>query len=123
MARGERTGEGDALPLPAKGAPGAREAERARIVVLAAEAVPGKQIAEPVGWSMPTVALWRSRFAAPGSFGLAEAHRSGKQPTVPRTAGGLHPTRARVGYDVAANSAIPLPHRYLPSDAVARRAG
>jgi len=65
----------------AKGAP-AREAERARIVLLAAEAVPGKQIAERVGCSEPTVVLWRSRFAERGLPGLADAPRPGKPPVV-----------------------------------------
>ena len=66
----------------AMGAP-AREAERARIVLLTAEAVPGKQIAERVGCSEPTVVLWRSRFAEHGMAGLVDAPRSGKPPTVP----------------------------------------
>ncbi len=45
----------------AKGAP-AREVERARIVLLAAERVPGKQIAAIVGCAEPTVATWRRRY-------------------------------------------------------------
>ncbi len=67
--------------LRAKGAP-AREVERARIVLLAAEAVPGKQIAERVGCSEPTVVLWRSRFAERGLPGLDDAPRPGKPPVV-----------------------------------------
>ena len=47
--------------LRAKEAP-AREAERARIVLLAAERVPGKQIAAIVGCAEPTVATWRRRY-------------------------------------------------------------
>ena len=43
-----------------KGAP-AREVERARIVLLAAEGVRGKQIAATVGCAEPTVVAWRRR--------------------------------------------------------------
>jgi transposase len=68
----------------AKGAP-ARIVERARIVLLAAEGLPGNQIAEKVGCSEPTVVLWRSRFAAHGLAGLADAPRSGKPPTIPQS--------------------------------------
>jgi hypothetical protein len=42
-----------------KGAP-AREVERARIVLLAPDGVPGVEIAERVGCSEPTVIRWRS---------------------------------------------------------------
>src|SRR5665648_797983 len=60
----------------AKGSP-AREVERARIVLLAAEGVPGKAIAARVGCAEPTVVMWRSRFAERGLAGLADAPRSG----------------------------------------------
>jgi len=66
----------------AKGAP-AREAERARIVLLAGEGVPGVEIADRVGCSEPTVIRWRSRFDEHGLAGLDDAPRSGKPPTVP----------------------------------------
>ena len=65
----------------AKGSP-AREVERARIVLLAAEGVPGKQIAARVGCAEPTVVVWRSRFAERGLAGLADAPRSGKPATI-----------------------------------------
>jgi transposase len=65
----------------AKGAP-AREVERARIVLLAADGVPGVQIAERVGCSEPTVIRWRSRFAEDGLAGLVDEPRSGKPPTI-----------------------------------------
>jgi transposase len=45
-----------------KGAP-AREVERVRIVLLAADGVPGKQIAAIVGCAEPTVVTWRRRYA------------------------------------------------------------
>jgi len=68
----------------AKGSP-AREVERARIVLLAAEGVPGKQIAARVGCAEPTVVMWRSRFAERGLAGLADAPRSGKPATIPQS--------------------------------------
>jgi transposase len=67
----------------AKGSP-ARVVERARIVLLAADGVPGVEIAERVGCSEPTVIRWRSRFAEHGLAGLADDPRSGKPPTIPR---------------------------------------
>src|SRR3954468_14112820 len=48
-----------------KGAP-ARVVERARIVLLAGEGVPGKQIAARVGCAEPTVVTWRGRYAESG---------------------------------------------------------
>lgn len=67
-----------------KGAP-ARVVERARIVLLAAEGVPGVTIAERVGCSEPTVVRWRSRFAEHGLAGLVDAPRSGKPASIPQT--------------------------------------
>jgi transposase len=51
-----------------KGAP-AREVERARIVLLAGDGVPGKQIAARVGCAEPTVVTWRRRYADMGCPG------------------------------------------------------
>ncbi|MDP9409169.1 MAG: IS630 family transposase [Actinomycetota bacterium] len=65
-----------------RGAP-AREVERARIVLLAAEGVPGKEIAAQVGCAEPTVVLWRRRYAEHGLAGLVDAPRPGKPPSVP----------------------------------------
>src|SRR3954462_4700884 len=65
-----------------KGAP-ARVVERARIVLLAAEAVPGKQIAEMVGCAEGTVVTWRGRYAERGLAGLADLPRSGKPSPLP----------------------------------------
>jgi transposase len=65
-----------------RGSP-ARVVERARIVLLAAEGLPGREIAERVGCSEPTVIRWRSRFAEQGMAGLADEPRSGKPPTIP----------------------------------------
>src|SRR5436853_5289139 len=60
-----------------KGAP-AREVERARIVLLAADGVPGQQIAQMVGCAEGTVVTWRGRYDERGLAGLADLPRSGK---------------------------------------------
>src|SRR3954451_25450840 len=60
-----------------KGAP-ARVVERARIVLLAADEMPGKQIAAMVGCAEGTVVTWRGRYAERGPAGLAALPRSGK---------------------------------------------
>src|SRR3954462_433849 len=62
-----------------KGAP-ARVVERARIVLLAAEKVPGKQIAAMVGCAEGTVVTWRGRYAERGLAGLADLPRPGQPP-------------------------------------------
>src|SRR4051812_44666159 len=65
-----------------KGAP-ARVVERARIVLLAAEGVPGKQLAAIVGCAEPTVVTWRGRYAERGPAGLEELPRPGKPAQLP----------------------------------------
>jgi len=65
-----------------RGAP-AREVERARIVLLAAEGVPGKQIAAMVGCAEPTVVTWRGRYAEHGLGGLKVLPRPGKPAQLP----------------------------------------
>src|SRR5665648_591820 len=60
----------------------ARDVERARIVLLAADGVPGKAIDRRVGCAEPTVVMWRSRFAERGLAGLADAPRSGRPATI-----------------------------------------
>src|SRR5215203_4070829 len=65
-----------------KGAP-AREVERARIVLLAAEGVPGQQIAQMVGCAEGTVVTWRARYAQRGLAGLADLPRPGKPSPLP----------------------------------------
>src|SRR4051812_4091585 len=59
-----------------KGAP-ARVVERARIVLLAADGAPGKQIAATVGCAEPTVVTWRRRYAEAGLAGLEDLPRPG----------------------------------------------
>src|SRR2546426_2905494 len=63
----------------AKSAP-ARTVERARIALLSAEGLTGRQIAERVGCSEPTVVAWRARYAGRGLAGLEETPRSGRPP-------------------------------------------
>jgi transposase len=59
-----------------RGAP-ARVAERARIVLLAAEGLTGPQIAERAGCTEPTVIKWRRQYAEAGLAGLDDAPRPG----------------------------------------------
>src|SRR3954463_5738067 len=61
----------------------ARGVERARIVLLAADEVPGKQIAEMVGCAQGTVVTWRGRYAERGLAGLADLPRSGQPSPLP----------------------------------------
>jgi transposase len=65
-----------------KGAP-ARQVERARIVLLTAEEMPGKQIAEMVGCAEGTVVTWRGRYAERGLAGLKDRPRSGTPSPLP----------------------------------------
>src|SRR5215211_7739616 len=65
-----------------RGAP-AREVERARIMLLAADGVPGKQIAEMVGCAEGTVVTWRGRYAERGLAGLEDLPRPGKPSPLP----------------------------------------
>src|SRR5919199_2383373 len=67
-----------------KGAP-ARVVERARIVLLAADEVPGQQIAAMVGCAEGTVVTWRGRYAERGLAGLADLPRSGKPSPLPES--------------------------------------
>src|SRR3954447_22885751 len=68
-----------------RGAP-AREVERARIVLLAADRGPGRQIAEMGGFAEGAVVPWRGRYAGRGLAGRANLPRSGKPSPLP---GGL----------------------------------
>lgn len=55
-----------------------RMAQRARIVLAAAEGQPSRRIAAREGVSEPTVARWRHRYAAEGINGLCDRPRSGR---------------------------------------------
>jgi transposase len=60
----------------------ARVAERARIVLLAADGLTGPQIAQRVGCTEPTVIKWRRQYAEDGLAGLEDAPRPGGPKTV-----------------------------------------
>src|SRR4029453_10167587 len=55
-----------------------RTAKRARIVLLAADGLPNRQIAPMVAMNQHTVAQWRRRFEAEGLAGLQDRKRSGR---------------------------------------------
>jgi hypothetical protein len=57
-------------------------AQRARIVLLAADGVSNTEIADRVGVSRPTVIGWRDRYARSGVSGLEDERRSGRPRTV-----------------------------------------
>ena|SRR5436190_18763076 len=55
-----------------------RAAKRARIVLLAADGLPNRQIAPIVGMNQHTVAHWRHRFQAERLAGLTDRKRPGR---------------------------------------------
>ncbi len=57
-------------------------AQRARIVLLAAEGLPNAEIARRLGISRPTVIQWRNRYAAGGMPALGDLERSGRPPVI-----------------------------------------
>jgi transposase len=61
-------------------------AQRARIVLLAAEGVAVKDIVERVGASKPTVIGWKKRYAAEGIGGLADRPKPGRPAVVDEVA-------------------------------------
>ena len=68
---------------PGQGPGGAgKVAERARIVLLAADGLTGPQIAERTGCTEPTVIKWRRQHTASGLAGLEDAPRGGGPVTV-----------------------------------------
>src|SRR3954467_6543839 len=67
-----------------KSAP-ARVVERARIVLLAADEVPDKEIATIVGCAEGTVVTWRGRYAEHGLAGLEDLPRPGKPAQLPES--------------------------------------
>jgi transposase len=60
----------------------ARVAQRARIVLLSADGVTGREIAARVGCSEQTVVAWRARYAKEGLAGLEDRARSGRSATI-----------------------------------------
>ena len=76
-----RAGDRDALVAMTRSSSGpAGLAQRARIVLLAAEGVPNAEIARRVGVSRPTVLAWRNRYVAGGVPALGDLARSGRPP-------------------------------------------
>src|SRR5580765_2175026 len=59
-------------------------AQRARIVLLAADGMSNTAIAEQVGVSRPTVISWRQRYTAGGLAGLDDRPKSGRPRSVDR---------------------------------------
>lgn len=57
-------------------------AQRARIVLLAAQGVPNAEIGRRVGVSRPTVIQWRNRYEAGGIAALGDLDRSGRPPVI-----------------------------------------
>ena len=57
-------------------------AQRARIVLLAADGLTNVDIAARVGVSRPTVTSWRVRYARSGIGGLSDEARSGRPRTI-----------------------------------------
>ncbi len=75
-------------------------AQRARIVLLAADGVSNTEIAVRVGVARQTVISWRNRYASSGIKGLEDEQRSGRPRTVDRAkilAATLTPPPARLG--------------------------
>jgi transposase len=60
----------------------AAAAQRARIVLLAAEGTSNAEIARVVGVSRPTVVGWRQRYTESGIAGLADLDRPGRPPVI-----------------------------------------
>jgi len=59
-------------------------AQRARIVLLAADGVPNTEIAVRIGVARQTVISWRDRYRSAGVAGLVDEQRSGRPRTVDR---------------------------------------
>ena len=57
-------------------------AQRARIVLLAADGVGTGEIVRQVGVSKPTVIAWKRRYATEGLGGLADRPKSSRPPTI-----------------------------------------
>ena len=75
-------------------------ARRARIVLLAADGVPVKDIVERVGVSKPTVIGWKKRYAVEGVGGLEDRPKSGRRPVIDEVTvvlATLEPPPARLG--------------------------
>ena len=63
----------------------ARYAQRAQIVLLAADGLTNKEIAQRLGTRSARVSKWRTRFAAEGANGLCDDFRPGVTPRYDET--------------------------------------
>jgi transposase len=73
--------EREELERRASDASGSRRMmQRAQIVLLAAEGMPNRRIADVVGLNQNQVGMWRKRFAAVGMMGLNDLPRPGRPP-------------------------------------------
>src|SRR5665648_936067 len=75
-------------------------AQRARIVLLAAEGLPNAEIARRVGVARQTVISWRARYQAGGAAALEDLARSGRPPVHDEVAvvvATLEPPPAKLG--------------------------
>ncbi len=87
-----RVGDHDQLTRLVRASSGrAGLAQRARIVLLAADGMPNAEIAERVGVSRPTVNRWRARYAEPGWPGWSM--RTGRVGPARSTSAGSWPKR------------------------------
>jgi len=78
-----RDGDRDRLSRLTRSSAGrAGLAQRARIVLLAAEGASNTAIADRVGVSRPTVLDWRGRYEGEGIAGLDDDARSGRPRTI-----------------------------------------
>ena len=99
-------------------------AQRARIVLLAAQGVPNAEIARRVGVSRPTVIQWRNRYGAGGISALGDLDRSGRPPVIDDVAvviATVRPTSAAGGFDCRRDSWAAADHRARARAATAGR--
>lgn len=90
-----------------------RHAQRAAIILAAADGAANERIAERFGVSPNTVRTWRGRFAEHGIDGLADAKRTGR----PRRLGQVE----RIAVTAVATSAPPAPIAVWTHAAIATR--
>lgn len=86
---------------------GAGLAQRARLVLLAADGVPNHEIASRIGVSRPTVILWRSRYIERGLAGLEDRARPGRPRQVTHAPVAREPTTSPDVLEGAARNVSP----------------
>ena len=76
-----RPGDGEELERRVRASTiAARDAERARLVLMAADGVSNREIGAAIGMHYNQVAVWRRRYAESGLTGLVDGERSGRPP-------------------------------------------